>query len=312
MKTNLFALGIALLVIFSTNSCKKESLNSISKESQTVKDQRDPKNEDSGIITPEDSLLIFSRKCYEGNKHGLLKYGTIAHKDFVFTCAKMLGLSDYRALIMRDAAIMPDVYQSGLDNLYNQQWSHAYIITKTLWGVQWLWGDADDDFNDNLNVIDGEGYNGKCARYYYSLGNKDLGDWYVGYACHYISDVSFVLHSTFPDLDMAIHHSDFETWMDNNWYSGHNFSSIVNGVPASSYYTISDLKAAIRNAAKASNYSYSTNGKLAWNNYKSSGFPTSIGSGNSNCIYYTRKMIEEATKWTGSAVKYALSTYNAW
>ena len=218
---------------------------------------------------------------------------------------------------MRDAAEMPDVYQSGLDNAYNQQWSHAYIVIKAFWGMQWVWGDADDDFNDNLNGYSGEsespeGYNGKSAADYYTAGNGDLGDWYVGYACHYITDVSFVLHTTLPDVDMALHHFDFESWIDNNWTAGNNLSQALNNVSASSFYTITDAKAGIRSAVQASNYSYSSNAKLAWDNYKASGFPTSAGTGNSNCVYYTKKMIEEAAKWTGSAIKYALNKYNQW
>jgi hypothetical protein len=314
MKTKLFAFGIAVLLLFSISSCTKESLDPGDENTSqtTAKEVPDPKNEDSGIITPADQLIAFSHQCNTQKKQGRLKYGVITHEGLVYTCATMLGLTDYRATIMGDASVMPDVYQSGIDNAYNQQWSHAFIVIKTFWGAQWVWGDADDDFNDNMNVVDGEGYDGKCASYYYDLDDRDLGDWYVGYACHYISDVSFVLHTTVPNVNMIDHHFDFENWISNNWTSGHNFSSVASAVPASSYYTISNLKTAINNAAKASNYSYSTNAKLAWDNFVSSGFPTSAGSGNSNCVYYTQKMVEEATRWTGGAIKYAMDANNQW
>jgi len=299
------------------SSCSKEKHENDDAVIKTADDPADPKNESSGIITDESNLISYSSQVYNQKDSTRLKYGTATHKNFVYACAKKLGLSESRAIIMRDAAEMPDVYQSGLDNAYNQQWSHAYIVIKAFWGMQWVWGDADDDFNDNLNGYSGEsespeGYNGKSAADYYTAGNGDLGDWYVGYACHYITDVSFVLHTTLPDVDMALHHFDFESWIDNNWTAGNNLSQALNNVSASSFYTITDAKAGIRSAVQASNYSYSSNAKLAWDNYKASGFPTSAGTGNSNCVYYTKKMIEEAAKWTGSAIKYALNKYNQW
>ncbi len=298
-------------------SCSKETPEGEKNVTQTTVDQANPKNESSGIITPEDQLIAYSSKIYHQKYSQNSKYGCPAHKNFVYTCAKKLGIIDSRAIIMRDAADMPDTYQSGLDAAYNQQWSHAYIVTSLFGSMQWLWGDADDDFYDNLNGDGGElespeGYNGMYAGYYYAIGNRDLGDWYVGYACHYITDVSFVLHTSFPGAYMALHHFDYEAWVDNNWTAGHNFSQVVNNVASSSYYTITDAKAGIRSAVRASNYTFSTNPKLAWDNYVSSGFPTGAGTGNSNCVYYTKKMIEEATKWTGGAIKYALNKYNKW
>lgn len=319
MKRNLTlsAALVATCCMLMMSSCSKEKPENSNDAILTAEDPADPINESSGIITDESKLIAFSSAVYNGENASAIKYGTTAHKNFVYVCAKNLGLSDSRAIIMRDASVMPDVYQSGIDNTYNQQWSHAYIVSKTFWGMQWLWGDADDDFYDNLNGDSGElespeGYNGKWAGYYYGIFNRDLGDWYVGYACHYITDVSFVLHTTFPDVDMALHHFDYEAWMDNNWTAGYNLSQALYGVSASSYYTFTDAKAAIRSAVQASNYSYSTNAKLAWDNYKASGYPTGAGTGNSSCVYYTKKMIEEATKWTGGGIKYALNKYNQW
>lgn len=280
----------------------------------------DPLGEDAEIQVGEKELLGYSRavyqELYEKPNRGL-KYGTVAHKSYSYICAKKLGLSDHRAKIIRDASIMPDVFQSGLDNSYNQQWSHAYIITKAFWGAQWVWGDANDDFHDNLDGDSGEsespeGYNEKWAGYYYNQGNTDLGDWYVGYACHFIEDVGFVLHTTFPNLDMANKHFDFEEWMDNNWSTGHNFSKLVGQVSPTTYIKIASPKAAIRNAVMESNYSYSTIGKKAWDNYKKSGFPVVAGSGNSELVYYTGKMVEQTTRNTGGAIRYALDKYKQW
>jgi hypothetical protein len=277
----------------------------------------DPSNEDTGIVVSEDSLLTFTSNSLYGTGLNKTKWSEDTHDNYVYLCAIKSGISPARAATMRDAAHMPDVFQSGIDNLYNQQWSHAYIVTKTFWGAQWIWGDADDDFHDNIDGSSGEtespeGYNGKWAGYYYQQGNQNLGDWYLGYACHFIADVSFVLHTTFPDVDMALHHSDYETWVKNNWTAGHNFSSVANEIPASSFYAISDLKSAIRSASKGSNYTYSSNAKNAWDNYQASGFPTGAGTGNVNAVYYTKKMVEESTKWTGGAIKYTLNRYSQW
>jgi hypothetical protein len=278
--------------------------------------QPDPANEDAGIIVPEDSLVAFTDSCVKSPLAKSL-WAEEIHDNYVYLCAVKLGLSTSRASAMRDAAHMPDVFQSGLDNLYNQQWSHAYMIVKMFWGPQWVWGDADDDFHDNIdssdNGIEGpEGYNGKWAGYYYRAGKQSLGDWYTGYACHYIADVSFVLHVTVPDYDMAVHHFDYETWISNNWDKGHCFATTANQVPVSSYYTISDLRSGIENAALKATASYSANGRLAWENYKASGFPTAAGSGSLLAAQYTRKMVEEATKWTGGAIKYSLIKYKQW
>ncbi len=279
-------------------------------------DSPNPSNEDAGISIPEDSLINFTGLCMSTGL-GKAYWDESIHDNYVYLCAIQLGLSATRASLMRDAAHMPDVFQSGLDNFYNQQWSHAYMLVKTFWGAQWVWGDADDDFHDNIdstdNGIEGaEGYNGKWAGYYYRIGKQSLGDWYTGYACHYIEDVSFVLHVSLPDYYMAIHHFDYETWIKNNWTTGYCFSTTAKQVPVSSYYTISNLRSALSDAAKTANYSYNTNARLAWENYKASGFPTASGSGNALSAAYTRKMVEEAVKWTGGAMRYSLSKYKQW
>lgn len=313
---------LALFIVECTTEHKPldSSMSPLRSEQQSIMEHEelpDPENEDAGIVINEDSILDYTRKVLYGNGLKKATWAETTHDNYVYLCAVKLGLEGSRAATMRDAAHMPDVFQSGIDNSFNQQWSHAFIITKTFWGAQWVWGDADDDFHDNINGPTGEsespeGYNGKWAGYYYQQGNTSLGDWYLGYACHYIADVSFVLHTTFPDIDMAVHHSDFETWVKNNWTAGHNLSSAADVVPVGSYYTISNLKTAINSAARGSNFSYSSNARNAWDNYKANGFPTTAGSGSATTVYYTKKMVEEATKWTGAAIKYTLNRYNKW
>lgn len=272
------------------------------------------RNDDATIIVPEDKLLEYSKNMVNKLNPGLSKWSEATHKSIAYICAKKLYLSEARAVIIRNAAEMPDVYQSGLSNAYNQQWSHAYLYN--YFGF-WTWGDADDDFHDNIDGDSGEsespeGYNGKWAGYYYERDNQSLGDWYLGYAIHFIQDVSLVLHSTFPGWYMATHHFDFESWIKNNWSQGHNFQQAAEDVSVSSFYTITGLKAAIRTAASNSNYHKSKNAEKAWDAYKESGFPTSVGTGNNNAVYYTKKMIAEATKWAGATIVYTLDKYGQW
>ncbi len=309
-------------ILIGLSSCSKEEIRNDELQKKEIlqkDDPADPANEFSGIITPENELIEFSKQKYNeySNLKKQLKYGWTAHKNFTYICAKKLGLSDLRAEIMRDASVMPDVYQVGIDNAYNQQWSHAIILTETWWGVQWLWGDADDDFHDNLDGDSGEsespeGYNGKWAGYYYDQNNQDLGDWYLGYACHFIEDVSFVLHTSLPNSAMALRHGDFEDWMDNNWSAGHMFSQVAESINVSEYYSFTNPKKAINQAAQASNWYFSVHGKKAWENYEECGYPLEAGTGNDDLVNYTKLMIAEATKWTGATIKYGLDKYNQW
>ncbi|MBD3318156.1 MAG: hypothetical protein GF344_20425, partial [Chitinivibrionales bacterium] len=104
----------------------------------TTLEYPDPADEDAGIVVPEDSLLSFTRKTLYGDGLSKRLWSEETHKNYVYVCASKLGLPASRAAVMRDAANMPDVFQSGLDNLYNQQWSHAYIVIKAFWGAQWI------------------------------------------------------------------------------------------------------------------------------------------------------------------------------
>lgn len=235
------------------------------------------------------------------------------HNNITDVCAWQWGLSTGRRNNMKSSSEMPDTYQSGIDNGFNQQWSHAYIYHS--WGF-WVWGDADDDFHDNIDGDSGEsespeGLNGKWAGYYYDLNNQYSGDWYLGYACHYIEDISLILHNTIPDVDMLFYHFDFEQWVQNNLTVGHKFLDAIKN--DWNYYPVTDLKAAIRCAAWNTSWGNSNGiGKKVWQNYESSGFPTGTGTGNSTLVYYTKIMIREAGRFTKGAVKYTLDKYGQW
>lgn len=281
-------------------------------------DASDPSNEDVGWIIPEEDLLSFTAMvAANSERFHKPSWAMPTHQYLVYIAARKLGLPETRAAIMRDAAYLPDIFQAGIDNFYNQQWSHAYIYWATWFGPVWVWGDADDDFHDNLFGPSGElespeGYNGKWAGYYYTQGNQPLGDWYVGYGCHYIADVSLFLHTTIPDLNLALHHTDYEEWIHENWDQGHGFRTLVEAVSANEFRTFTDAKGAIRWAARNSNLNYNSVARTAWNQYVACGFPRGAGTGNSALVNATAQLLREALKNTGGAIKMTLNHYHQW
>jgi hypothetical protein len=249
----------------------------------------------------------------ERHQEVTVKWSQLTHQKVVAVAAAKMGLSTARVNNMTAASELPDVYQSGFSNGYNQQWSHAFMLTS---GGYWYWGDADDDFHDNINQSSGEiespeGYNGKSAKYYYQAGNQYMGDWYLGYACHYIEDVCLVLHTTVPDYYMATKHFAFEAWVENNLTAGHR---LLDAVSADNYYyVINDLKTAINQAAYyTSGYYSSAYGKKAWDAYVASGYPTAAGTGNSTLVANTKGMLVDAGRYVKGAIKYTLDKYGQW
>lgn len=249
-----------------------------------------------------------------------VKWAHTTHQKIAAVAAAKMGLSTGRVNRITSAAHLPDVYQSGLNNSYNQQWSHAFLLS-TSSGI-WVWGDADDDFYDNIDQNGGEiespeGYNGRSAKWYYTNTSLTLyqrqyeGDWYLGYAAHYIQDVCLVLHASDPTVAMLTKHFDYETWIQNNLEAGHNLLSAVTA--DNSYYVVNDLKAAIRQATYyCSCYWTNTNGKLAWDAYVASGYPTAAGTGNANLVNYTKLMLRDAGRYVKGTIKYTLDKYGQW
>ncbi|MEW6368693.1 MAG: hypothetical protein AB1714_29035 [Acidobacteriota bacterium] len=242
-------------------------------------------------------------------------YPMAAHTSLAELAAKYWGLPATRVANIKRAADQPDVYQAGLSNYYNQQWSHAFILAS---GNVWIWGDADDDFYDNLNGDSGqwespEGLNGRSASYYYSAGDQYWGDWYVGYASHYIEDVNIVVHTSAPSasrMDLLTKHFAFEDWIGNNLTGGHKLLAAASADPY--YYAVTDPKASIRNAAYFTCYWQGGVGKRAWDAYVASGYPTAAGTGNSTLVQAAKEMMIRAVRYTRGSIKYALDRYGQW
>lgn len=245
------------------------------------------------------------------------------HRSLSWYAASYWGLSSTRANNISEASDDPDSYQSGLDNGWNQQWSHAYIWDCTFGSTYYLWGDAEEDFSQNLNgPLGGEGRDGKYAGYYYAAGNQYAGDRYLGYALHYIEDLSLVLHTTAPTsmgitvdyktTDMITHHFDFESWVQNNMFSGHR---LMDAVAADAYYyAVSDPAQSAVNASWASTAYRGTSsvGYSAWVAYRNAGYPTASGSGSATLAANVKKMLVSAARYARGTVKYALDRYGQW
>jgi hypothetical protein len=251
------------------------------------------------------------------------KWSEYTHRSLSSIAASQWGLSTGRASNISEASDDPDTYQAGLDNGYNQQWSHAYIYDDWFGAIFYLWGDADHDFHDNIDgPAGGEGYNGSYAGYHYGAANQYQGDRYLGYALHYIEDVSITVHSTAPDstgvtvpyytLDMLTRHFDFEQWVHNNMNAGY---MLLNAVANDwYYYPVTNLAQSIKNAAWASCAYKGTSsvGYSAWKEYRNSGYPTAAGTGSAALADNTRKMLIAAGRYAKGAVKYTLDRYGQW
>jgi hypothetical protein len=244
----------------------------------------------------------------------LLEWAEATHVNLSTIAAQRWGLPSSRVDVIGPAGDDPDHYESGLENGFNQQWSHAYLYASL--GI-WVWGDANENFDDCITgrlagQLEGpECKDGLSARYHYDLGNQVEGDRFLGYATHYVEDVCQVLHASAPSADMLTYHFTYEGWVAANWTDGHNFSASVVG--DNYYYPITDLQQAVRNAAWAASYwNRSSAGRKVWDNYRSSGYPTGAGTGNATLVSSTRELLIRAARYATGAVKYTLDTYNQW
>lgn len=244
----------------------------------------------------------------------LVEWAEATHVNISTIAAQRWGLPPSRVAVIGPTGDDPDHYEGGVENGFNQQWSHAYLYSSLGF---WLWGDANENFDDCITgrlagQLEGpECKDGQSAALHYGRGDQIQGDRFVGYATHYIEDVCQVLHASSPSADMLTHHFAYEGWVASNWTAGHNFASSVTADNA--YYAISDLQQSIRNAAWAASYwNRSGAGRKVWDNYRSSGYPTAAGTGNAALVQYTRELLIRAARYATGTVKYALDRYGQW
>ncbi|MBF0362485.1 MAG: hypothetical protein HQK49_15815 [Oligoflexia bacterium] len=237
------------------------------------------------------------------------------HQIFTKLAAKFWGLSDERIKNIALGAKMPDITQSGFSGNFNQQWSHGLLYGKN---QKRMWGDADQDFEGNLmgNLSgNNEGWNHSSADIFYSKNDQKNGDWYIGYASHYIVDVTTPVHSTNPllnRLDVLTHHFDFELWIANNLEGGHRLLDAA--INDKEYYTITDPRKNLQDVAWKACYWNIENGygKILWDLYKKDGYPTKENSGSPELVDNAKIMIVEAVRWARGTIKWGLDQYNQW
>jgi hypothetical protein len=244
----------------------------------------------------------------------LLEWAEATHVNISTIAAQRWGLPASRVGVIGPAGDDPDEFESGFDNGFNQQWSHAYLYSS--FGF-WIWGDANENFDDCITgrlagQLEGpECKDGKSARFHYDRGDQVQGDRFLGYATHYIEDVCQVLHASSPSADMLTQHFAYEGWVQANWTAGHNFSASV--IADNAYYAITDLQQSIRNAAWAASYwNRSGAGRKVWDNYRSSGYPAGAGTGNATLVQNTRDLLIRAARYATGTVKYTLDAYGQW
>lgn len=242
------------------------------------------------------------------------RFAAKTHFNIATLSAVKWELPADRVKILEGAADDPDHDEAGLENGYNQQWSHAYLYDPL---GTWVWGDANENFDDCITgrfaeQIEGpECKDGQSARQWYMAGDQAMGDYFLGYAAHYIQDVSFVLHASLPSVDMLTAHTAYEKWIRANWSAGHRLASAVEA--DNYYYPISDLQRSVRNAAWAASYwNPNSAGQKAWDAYCASDYPTGAGTGNTELVLNTKIMLIRASRYTLGTIKYSLDTYDQW
>ncbi len=278
---------LILFSLFTTISCKKETELFINDENTITSGVN---NNTTNFVLP-DSIEI---------KIDLPKWGWTVHDNMTYYCAKQWGLSEERAKIIYNAAHMPDVYDVEGQIPGTNNWLHGWV--QIVNGV-WVWGAADKACYNN---IQGSGWNNGSSFYYYSAGNKSKGDWYLGYASHYLEDCGNPWHTSANIVQQLSTHSNFEVWVDNNWSSGHEFYLDV--MNDHYYYSVSDIKEAVKALAKYSNSHNTT----IYNAYVASGKPTAAGTGNSTLISETRQLLVQSSRYVKGLIKYTLDKKQAW
>ena len=275
------------------------------------------------------SFAIFSAGCdlhYGGGAAGseqpgagleqtihILGYSDVPHKSIAYIAALKLGLPENRAATMKDASIEPD-YNADILHV-----KHAYLLDKNF---NFVFGLADSAFEDN---IQGTPDFSEPAKYYYTNKNYNVGDYKLGYACHYIEDVSLFLHTSGdPPLNWSywinVNHKWFEEWISNNWNTGHNFAAVADSVPVEEYYDFptlygSDISRAVVDLARKSTiYADYGNIKTYFNSWKKDAWENQT-TGAGTCpefLPYMNYVVKEAVKFVGGAIKYTLDKYDGW
>ena len=275
---------VLIIAIVFLNACKKDdssipSLKNSDKVSASVS---------KPYVIPDSALINPSAKWLG-----------VTHGNMSAICATQWGLNTIRINNISKASLMPDVYDVQGPIPYTNVWYHGWA--QIINGI-WAWGNADMACKNN---IQGYGLNSKSSNYYFSHGNPGYGDWYMGYASHYMEDCGNAWHTSLS-IPQFTCHFNYEQWVAENWTSGHNFSSTV--INDFYYYVVIDPAKSTRNLATYSNSKNNTIYKA----YINSGYPTTAGTGNQILINETRNLLFQTARYIKGLYKYTLDKNNAW
>jgi len=282
MKTILFKSSISIFIIveFFLISCKKQD------------------QEPCTLITKKGNIQVSLPDSIKIKVN--TRWGWTVHDNMTYYCAKQWGLSDDRAQTMLNASHMPDIYDVEGQIPGTQNWLHGWV--QIINGV-WVWGSADNACNNNIQGI---GWNGKCSFYYYKIGNISQGDWYLGYAAHYMEDCGNPWHTSANIVQQLSTHSDYETWVDNNWTNGFNFSLSISSDYY--YYSVTNPKDAVKALAIYSN----SQNSIIYKAFLDSGSPTKADIGNTVLVSETRQLLINTSRYVKGLMKFTLDAKNAW
>ncbi len=231
------------------------------------------------------------------------KFSLLCHKYMVYHAALKLGLSTARANQLMYWAAKPDTIDKEAIIPATQQWRHGYVYV----GGYWSWGNADYCLYNNINANNGTGYLGKDAQYYYyTRKDKVNGDYYLGYALHYLADVGNPYHTSANIVSQLKGHENYEKWIENNWTSGRNFAA--DWKSSTSTISFSSYRDYVKNLSK---YSYNNSGKVS-SAFAASGYPTGANTGNDTLVKYTRLQVLETAKYVRGCIKKVMDQYSVW
>ncbi|MBF0361867.1 MAG: zinc dependent phospholipase C family protein [Oligoflexia bacterium] len=255
---------------------------------------------------------------YINYSQSIVKYKGPTHQSLVEIALKSFFLSKNRINNIIAATIVPDAHPN-IIALLKHPWTHLYMLNKR---GNWSWGGADKYFQDNLichnqnsnyennSCSRVRGYSGLSAEYYYLQNNQKAGDWYLGYAVHFVTDVSTVIHSSLPSLtrlDILFKHTSFEQWIKNNFSKGHNFLSKIQN--EKEIYQINDPAEDLKDIAERSSYWTSDVGYNVWNSYAENGYPVSEGTGDQELVENTIIMLKNTLSYIKGTIQFTLNKY---
>lgn len=241
------------------------------------------------------------------------KYHETTHVSLLVLALKPYIKSEKRIKNISDAAALPDKHIH-ISDLLRHPWGHLYSYC--FWG-KWCWGGADYHFEENLegaqnsNGISRHSADGFSAKYYYERNDQQKGDWYLGYALHFIEDATILVHASMATIwrfDLITKHDAFEKWIAKNYTQGINFNSRIKD--DNIVYEIKNPAQDLRAAAASMSYWKSDLARKVWDSYISNGYPREVGEGNEELIEATTMMLKNTLRYTKGAVKFALEKFN--